>query len=778
MNKHWASYTENHKFRAAIHSTTDLSRFIGSSTKVLIEQTPVRFNTSTLMGVTLLCVALSLAFALKFTVVHPSLSLGDDPGNYLVTMNAIFGGDPTGLGLGRPPLIAFPLKLFTLTFGILTGIKVLAVAASVSIGIPFYLLARRFMGTYLAVVVTLLFVFSSSYSSMVTWGFLSFFGIFFILLTLHLLLRVLEAPSRKYILLTGLSASLLVGFHQVSAVAFLALAGVFILIYRETNRQKFASGFKPLVAVAVVGGILSLLYLPSYLLAASEAMPTESAASLITFRSFQAGLDYLTAFFPNTPLAVMLFTAALAGMAFSWREDHAGFILLLVILLMSLATAFFSVELPGARTVSRRLPYLAYIPLWVFAGAALARFLTADRLSLPAFIRKSPEISSALLVACSAIIGVFLALEIPDSQRRLQGALNFYSYLDQHQLSALNWIKENSAPEDNFVAHSKAFGWWIEGFSRRNAFETRAFDSFFRTQHQQSIIADLVLSRNQGIENGMVRAAVTDPFHARAGGTPVIGVHSAGQYQDVVIFHDADIRLEVRDGPRVSSLRLFDSAEVDTRARTAGNGQILETNYKFDGLSVVRTIEMYQGDPAVLVSYHLKSGTRRIQQFTVDLNLALGRDIQWEQTGDTTFRKRQRLRATLGQGIIITNVSIDARGAAPTVEPSGQWPDHAVASFDLTEPEARVRFHFKITAPRYAVNEPVRHFSVSQLAEENNITYIALDTRSESAQYADVDLPWRTESWLNENPHLKLAFEDEDVKVYRIIRSDFAHRTD
>jgi hypothetical protein len=562
----------------------------------------------------------------------------------------------------------------------------------------------------------------------------------------------------------------------VSAVTFLTLAGVFIFIYWATNRREITSSLKSLILVCLVGGILSLLYLPSYLLASSEAMPSESAVSLITFKSFQAGIDYLAAFFPNTALAVMLFTVAFVGMVFSWREDRAGFILLLVILVMSFAAAFVSVDMPGAMTVSRRLPYLVYLPLWLFAGVALSRFLAADQLSHPGFIRKFPEISSALLVGCSAIIGIFLALEIPDSQRRLEGAVNYYSYLDQHQLSALNWIKENSAPEDNFVAHSKIFGWWIEGFSRRNAFETRDIASFFRTQHEQSIIADLVLSRNQGIENGMVRAAVTDPFHAWAGGTPVIGAHSAGQYQDAIIFHDADIRLELRDEQRARSLRLFDSAEIDTRARPAGNGQILETNYRFEGFNVVRTIEIYQGDPAVFVSYHVKSGTRRIQRFTVDLNLALGEGIQWEQTGDTTFRKRQTVRSFLGQGFIVSVVNIDARGAAPTVEPSGQWPNHVVATFDLTEPEARVRFHLKITAPRYTVNEPVRYFSVNQLIEENNINYIALDTKSESALY--IDRPWRTVWWLDDSPFLELAFEDEDVKVYRVIRSNLARRAD
>ena len=45
---------------------------------------------------------LGFAFALKLPNVRQNLSLGIDPSNYLVTMHAFFGDDPTGLGLARP----------------------------------------------------------------------------------------------------------------------------------------------------------------------------------------------------------------------------------------------------------------------------------------------------------------------------------------------------------------------------------------------------------------------------------------------------------------------------------------------------------------------------------------------------------------------------------------------------------------------------------------------------------------------------------------------------
>ena len=143
----------------------------------------------------LLGLALGFAFGLKFSLVQDQITLSGDPANYLSTMNGVFWGDETGLGLARPPLIAIPMKVFTTLFGVLSGIKVLGVLAAVSIGIPFYLLARRFSSGYIAVMTTLLFVFSSPYSDMVAWGFLMFFGLFFIFLTIHLVLRLLERPT-------------------------------------------------------------------------------------------------------------------------------------------------------------------------------------------------------------------------------------------------------------------------------------------------------------------------------------------------------------------------------------------------------------------------------------------------------------------------------------------------------------------------------------------------------------------------------------------------------
>lgn len=721
-----------------------------------------------------LIAVLGIALAWKLSSIQRHVSLGLDPANYLVTMNALFGNDPTGLGLARPPLVAIPMKVSTVLFGTLTGIKVLGAFSAAVIGIPFYLLVRRATGPYIAIVTSVLFVFSSGYSSMVSWGFISLFGIFFILLTAHSLLLLLAEPSRKHIFLTGLSASLLVGFHQVSAVEFVLIGGVFVCMYLVLHPGQRLRTIRALGVAGLVAGVLSAVYLPMYRLALAQGSSGGPEGITLGITSWQAGLKTLKIFYPDLTLAVPLAVVSVVGIVAVWQTHRSLAVFLLAVALVSVLAAFVTVDGAGLMTVARRLPYLSYIPMWAFAGVALSRLLKGDGLEPFRVLRGVPGASAAMFLLSSVVLGIFLAVEVPASQRRLEGALSYYKYLDASQWETLQWIAAETPQEATFVAHSKIFGWWIEGAAQRDAFETRDAASFYRQQGEESGIADLVLSRSQGLVNGLLRVAVPDPFPSSAGGDPVIGVFAAGQYQDVLLFHDHDILLEIQTNKGVRRLRLDSLQKGDTRLEENGDGlTAFRTVYTADGIRLVRTISLGANQREAQVSYQSDSPGDTSLSLSVDMNLFLGQGISVERVGTDAFRKSQAVRSFLGAEPIITEVHAEAPGADLSVVLSDKWQNHVVAHVSSIPRDTSVSFHVQVISPGSTKAGQVQHYSAPELLQANGIDFIAVDTKTGSPLFND--LPWRTVWWLSEAPYLTLAYEHGDVQVYRVnMESDLA----
>jgi len=209
--------------------------------------------------------SLLIIFLVRFFTAMTHLDMGQDIANYLTTMNTVFGQDATGVGLLRPPLIAIPLKLFTLIFGNLTGVKLFGVAVSVAIGLPFYALAKRISPPWIAAAIAVVFVLTAPYARMLAWGYITMTGIFFILLALHFLILTIERPSVLNATVTGLSISLVAGLHQLSFTLLVLMLLVAMMALLLFNRSALFAARKYLAVAAVATVLLSAPYIPIYL---------------------------------------------------------------------------------------------------------------------------------------------------------------------------------------------------------------------------------------------------------------------------------------------------------------------------------------------------------------------------------------------------------------------------------------------------------------------------------------------------------------------------------
>ena len=276
------------------------------------------------------------------------LDMGTDIANYLETMNTFFGEDVRGTGLLRPPLIALPLKLFTLAFGDLNGAKILGVFVSVAIGIPFYFLLKRICHPLIAVAISLLFVLTPAYGNMLGWGYLTMIAIFFILLFTHFFLLIFEAPSKRNIILAGFSASMVVGFHQLSLTFFIFLFLLFLFTLLLFNREALLRSYKPLSIALILGGIFSLPYLPTYI-NMIRTQSTEGGIALSSTITINEIGDQISALGWSWWIIFIVVIMAAFALRWIWRQDRNRALLLAVWILFSTGTNCFPISQPLSR---------------------------------------------------------------------------------------------------------------------------------------------------------------------------------------------------------------------------------------------------------------------------------------------------------------------------------------------------------------------------------------------------------------------------------------------
>jgi len=689
--------------------------------------------------VIVLTASLTIAFVLTCIVVMQFFDMGHDIANYLVTMNTVFGDDVVGEGLLRPPLIAFPLGLFTLAFGTLTGAKVLGVLVSVAIGVPFYLLARRICHPWIAVAVSIMFVFCPPYPQMLSWGYLTLIAIFFMLLTLHFLLQVLDKPSTGNVILTGLFASLLVGFHQLSFAFFVILMAAFLIALLVFNRQQLFGSYKPLAAAVVTGGILSIPYVPTYI-------------HMLRMQSIGGTGSPVYSVYYN--FLWLLAPLAIIGLIWLWRQDRNRALLVAVMLLVPLALMLFVLP-PPLTELSRRAQYFLYIPGCLLAGVILSRLWLWQKFHLLGLPHQLPK------VAAIALIAVLLPSGIISAEWLLYRGLDYNAYLDDTRWQAVHWIGQNTAPGAIIVAYPHPFAWWIEGEAMRDAFDLGDRNMMpYAFEKEQSLVADLILSRNQGLENGNLRLAMTYPY-GNASGNPVLAVYVGGIYQDVLMFDDRQNCFAVEGG---NDTCLADAQNKEMNVTGDGESMQAVTLYQMNGFEVTQTVILNRGEQAATIRCHINCGSVNLTKFDAPVFFNQQPTSVSIEADKHSFEVTQELKTTF-EGIVpvTTIVTVAADGASIEMEAQEQ---RVVSSFALENDEATITFHFSVATPQLKDDAPVNHYQVPTLIQDYGVDYVAIDLAPPCPCLNEV--PKGTEEWFDNCPYYELVYSQGDIRIYQV----------
>jgi hypothetical protein len=693
-----------------------------------------------------LCLALAVIFAIRLHLAMQHLDMGADLANYWLTTQQVFGHDPMGMGLLRPPLLALPVKLLTTLFGTLAGLKMLGVLASVGMGIPFYLLARRVASKCVAAIASVLFVLWPTNSELLSWSYLTIIGMTLFMLIAYFFMRVLDKPTKLNIVGTAICASLLVGFHQLSLLFTVSFMAVFLAVLLIVSRPLMRLRAKVLAITISLSIVLSLPYvfLYSHLVSTMSLLEGRANLNYIAPVSFWSDMMHkLPDMFPHElwPLCVIALVVLIVvgavcigvGLARMTRDNRLTAIFCVALFFFALVVTYLPLRQPFAN-LSWRAHYWMYISILIFLGAGLSSLIGTYKAKLLRL-----WYTSAPLAMCILLVAPTLTITI--SQGMIRQRVNSETYLTDDHWAVVQWLK-NNAGDKAVVVYPYPLGWWITSESLKDTFELGNRTSLvYERQIGESLAADHVLSRDWGIENGNLSLAFSTPYEGQD--NPLLKVYTGGIYQDAFSIDNSIF------GEAVSIERTGDGATI---------------TYK----SVVETISLDPNANKTTVRYTFKGQAAR----TIGLRI----DIPWWKFTDieaigNTANMSQIMQAAYDAWVkvdITISVAV-TDGIIESLTPS-YAKDCIIAHCALDGPGASVTFTFDVSARSFIGCSEVSFYSVPDILRENNIGYVVFDSQYYVYLWDGISVD--TMLWFDSCPYYRLAYEAGMVKVYEVCLSE------
>jgi hypothetical protein len=503
----------------------------GAASRLDLGRTAVRWLSRHRIAVTIV-VALTAVSVYRIVALQPHLAVGLDAGNYLATMQQLFGTDVSGDGLQRPPLIGVVLWPLVQIFGPLEATKLLAVAASTLIGVPFYLLCSRFTGKAVALTISLPFIFSLRYMNAVSWGYLTLFGVGLFTLCFYLIHEILTAPSfhAGKMLALGLASWALMATNQISAVVYVVTTltfGALVLIAGGSLRRRVLR----LLPAALLAMILSLPLVPIYFhqsSAVGSGLYLSTVDSLDSLGKTWDGLYWF--YFSNNPLLwTVIALVALAGAAVLIHRRPAE-----TTLPVTLFLAPFALSMLVVGAVADRAAHFLYVPVWL--GFAVS----ADAVVRAAPGRRVATASGRILAM--AALALLAALAILRGHSMLLESADWYGYLREEHVTAIK-IADADAPPGAGVAYPRGLGRWAEGIAGRRVYEADQRGLYTQTTRQdETLIADAFLAGDRVATNGT--AFISDAYVAGdVPMDPAVGIDN-GELKHLLYLDDRLVEIE------------------------------------------------------------------------------------------------------------------------------------------------------------------------------------------------------------------------------------------
>ena len=675
--------------------------------------------------------ALGLVFIHRMVILQPQVALGTDAGDYLATMQQLFGTDVTGKGLTRPPLVGLALWPLVQIFGPLEATKLLAVAASVLIGVPFYLLCARFTGRAVALATSLAFIFSLRYMDALNWGFLTLVSVGLFTLCFYLIHEILAASSfeRGKVLALALATWALVSANRSSTFiyvfAVLAFAAAALVV-----GGRLRGGLPRLLPAALLAMLLSLPIMPIYF-HSSFAIGNEKFLVVgDPTPGSGGGWDKLRYFFEPTSLWAAVAVVGLLGGLILLRRTRLGGVLIL-----TLSLAPFALCMLVAGEVGTRSVYYLYLPVWL--GFAVF----AD-----AVVRAARDRHVALAVGPVCVLGLLALAAMSKGHSKLPEAAEWYGYLEAKHVTAIEAV-DQVAPAGAGAAYPNGMVTWTAGLAGRRVYGKSP-----------------LLAGDQVTTNGWT--FVADAYVAQGlPMDPALGINM-GTLKHLLYLDDRQIELEYGAGAASRRVTLAD-AELQESASGTENGVFVDRRtYLLDGLRVVKEVSLSERSNRVTVSLSLESASGPVSRIVVPVQPAMQTVAATggEQQAHVAFRGLSPFGGDWWGSVLIDAISDGGEAATLTVSPSDGI---TVVETRPASSRAELTLVFTLRGNHSGAAGELRSFVAEDVIRQDGITFAVVDKQPAAPWFGD-PLSTTALAWLEGVPYFRPLWEEGNVAAYLV----------
>jgi hypothetical protein len=568
-----------------------------------------------------LLLVLLLIVIISFVVNFVGLSSftappGCDYGNYLTQVEILRGNDLRGWGLRHNPVFFVLLDMFLRIFEEFTALKIVASLVFAVSAIPFFLLARKLSGSRLAAIIcTWLFVFSISNSEMISWGGNpNVLGFSFMLLTLFFFVDLMNEASKKNLLLSGFFLSLVVGTHVLVAIYLLFSFFIFFIVTTWAHRKISKIRIKNLFLMASVALVFSLPYFSFYFNFFSNSSKEMVEFALLSMQIPQISFSSILALEEYWPFFVVAIVFALGLFALSKyvKEEHKNNGLLLCSLFLSPLLLSLVTE-----NIVRWFYFLP-IPMILCFGIYLKNLF---------FDAKNSRKTIQLLAICFiAIIGFHTTVMM---MIHLRTATEVYQFIENDEIQAFNWIKENTAPNATLATsgHPKgdiggggnSYSWWVEGYCKRVCVCSGDLKYYsYQKERDQVRVANRIFAGTYSAEYENLR--VTEGYPS---GTtnPNIAAFIDKDYQEMIALNDAQHQLffSPNENEQELSMTNFYSENRTASIKYGDTWENITVTYEHPQFELVRSVIIGEEKSSVDAIFQILPKKSTLRLFKINL---------------------------------------------------------------------------------------------------------------------------------------------------------------
>jgi hypothetical protein len=351
-----------------------------------------------------------------------------------------------------------------------------------------------------------------------------------------------------------------------------------------------------------------------------------------------------------------------------------------------------------------------------------------------------------------------------------EDASEFYHFIREDEVQALNWIKENTPPNATFATSGypedvggggNSYAWWVEGYSNRICMFTGDLDFYsFQFERDEVRTANNIFAGTYVIDNGYVKVA--ESFPAGINNPQILGFMD-DKYEKLLTLSDFRHQLFLTsvEDPESMLLASFYSENSTSTINCSESMANITVTYDLPLFEATRSVIIYKDASFVDVSYRVVPINSNIKELRINL---------WglSETPTANCNISNNAVVTLSQGSdrddVTTVINIMEKngkleGARVFFEdPEVFWPTVNYV-FKPTQNDLFVHFKISVNTPiSEAKSQTVKMYDSYNLLKDLNIEYIMLNI--------DRDNEYRR--FLADSDHFKVEFQNKGVIIFKV----------